>query len=579
MTSRRVLAVANHLPAMALAAWVLSQAIADTSSERVNGRVIDISGKPIPLVTLRISSLKSNGEEHLQEVVSGEDGSFQCDGPGPLSIDTSSKATHMALFLPSVGIAKSHEPVVVAARRRSLSGLALDESGAPRGGIEVQIGYPVGVLSTVSSRLGSGIPRQYSSAVTNGSGEFSSMDVPDIAGSFLISASGEGFCSRVSVVESLPAEKLTVNLTRSPLITGIVTSDHLPIQGATVVVRGARARTDVNGVFEIGPGTITDGMKLLVFKEGHPYAIHTRQNGLWNGSPGLAIKVNLSGQMTTARGRIVSDDGRPLSGWTLCFATDGLIYCPQRQQMIHPEQLYLGFERGVVTNHEGEFAFPGVAGRQYAMIAFEPGAHRGLRLFVRAGEEPGATFTFQPHAFIPMHECELVDRVGRAVVGATVTVTVPRSCTPPKPVVGWSVTSDQRGRCAVSEVCNGISSLWVRGPGVLPTETVVAAVAGSTGQRIVVSRSRVIIVESAQPAVGVDTIRALGANDITRKVWHENGPGLIGPLPEAKPSGALPCRFLVDDDTTHIEVVLIGGAVQRFNVDGIDSGPLRFIVN
>jgi hypothetical protein len=487
-----------------------------TSTVRRRVRVLDLDGQPVVGVSVApmrnpVFTVGTTAEDGTFALARGEDGSALevVDGRWYTLRDTE------PLERPD-GI----EVLLLVAPKILVSGRVEDASGAPVPGATVKVELPATVFATFPEPLDRAREARSVPQTTAADGSFD-LSIPS-APHAAIFAERDGYSRTTIPAPLVDRSGLVLTLaapaaTSSLRVAGVVLhADGTPGVGATVRYGEAAAGVDAQGRFEIqvGQGFVKD-QPLVAVKRGFQaasvpdfWATVQVSSGtlpfqrLVLGPPPLAIE-----------GRVVDEDGRPQSGWTV-QPIDPLLLL---EGMIPPESaesVAQGTAIRAETDDEGRFRLEGLLDRMYRLQAH---SREALIRIESAPIQAGARnvqFVVPPDALFAKVEGIVVSADGSPIAGVDVRVAliVFRTQSGYTMEHAPEVKTDAEGRFVLMRVPRRFSKLDATSDAILPAALDLTDHVDGEPVRIVAARRCHARVEGVPEASKLTWIRVLDAS-------------------------------------------------------------------
>jgi RNA polymerase sigma-70 factor (ECF subfamily) len=545
---------------------------ATSAAERVRGRVIDVGGAPVPGVRVALLALASPPtsmlapEARATEVLahSAADGSFELDGPlrGQLIVSEASWTTLLAGVPVNAG--SGQESRIVVAPRVELSGVVLDEAGAPLAGAELTLVPPAQLRAGIAQVLDFSIDVRWTCA-SDELGRFRFESAPAIAEGTL-RAELDGYRTHEEPAPLATRADLVLVLTRpdSALLSGtVVDPAGAPVDGALVAHGLDTARTDERGRFTFQLDdphsinreaarflTVRDDL-LRALKPGFlPAELRAAERDA-EGRPRwpAPLVLRLGGEALTIEGRVQDERGEPLAGLRVWIA-DPTLFGALREggrssegpQMAQLENLLGGREPGwawTESKADGRFELTGLTERDYVLAAMDPETLlRTLEPAVAAGRRD-VVLVLRTGELFPRLAGRIVDSHGDPVPGAAVfpmcdafETRLEGRVIQTQHEVAATVATDADGRFELRRVPKDLVYLRIQGSDVIPLEWGrqleggLARLVGESAEELTltVERRCHFQVELEVPAEA-DQVGVLDAdgNELTISEFHGNG--------------------------------------------------------
>jgi RNA polymerase sigma-70 factor (ECF subfamily) len=395
-----------------------------TDASHVRGRVVDVRGRAVPAVTVRLSSGAgaAAAADRAALAVSDERGEFDLVAPRAYGAVTVQSERWLTVLSGHVPYASEPRVVLVVAEGMELAGFVSDEAGQPVARAEIDLVLPPDLRARLREVLDDSVDESWHD-VTDGQGRFRWAALPIVEGAKLRAARA-GFETFQGPAPAAPTagHAITLRHAKAPdgAITGTVLDDaERPAAGALVSWGREATVTDDAGHFHL---VAPAGAKLTVtaVKAGCLPAtaeVEVRAPGAAK-APELVLR--LGGPLLSITGRVVDRTGRPLAAAMVWV--DPTWFGTQGGNMLSTESLAArgAWSSRVDTDEQGRFEVKALLARDYTLHALEPATLRVVRRqavpagsrdveVVLAGDEP-----------IPRIAGRVVDRGGAPVAGVTV---------------------------------------------------------------------------------------------------------------------------------------------------------------
>ncbi|MCC7171958.1 MAG: sigma-70 family RNA polymerase sigma factor [Planctomycetes bacterium] len=489
-------------------------------SHRVSGRVLDANGTPRGGLRVTFTS-KSGKESVTPSATSATDGRFELQIPillGSIAVDDEHLVT---LFAPIIDGPPVGESIVVVADAVAMSGLVVDDNGAPIPGATIQCEFKRQVSASISVPLDGSIVRSFEER-SDAFGRFERGAVPLLPGARIVAKA----VGHASASEPVPREgpiRLQLVLPRIETAPGrilgqVVDRFDSPIEGARIAFMLEEAVSAADGRFVIDAHSVAaepkgSELELWVAKVG---LLPTRTVFRSEDIPGF-VTIVLDGVTRTIEGRVLDAAGMPASGIAISIV-DGTPFGQWERDPAFVEEVAGDRHDVVVTGADGGFVVRGLLDRSYVLQAFDP----STRLRVHSESIPAGsmdvTIAFPADALVDGVRGRVVGRDGTPLMGVSVSVQVItrhikvfRSGTQLMAATNPVVT-DADGRFTLDQVPRGPLRLGIDGPSVIPTSDVVGTVPAEDAEfTVVVGRRCHLRVEFTGPRMRARWIRVLDA--------------------------------------------------------------------
>lgn len=471
--------------------------IAEPDHARVRGRVFDAAGSPRSGVRVKFTPMTSKNAA-TPTATSDVTGRFELGltiALGSVAVDDERFVT---LYAPAVDGPFTGEAVVVIADAVAMSGLVVDDNGAPIAGATIDFEFSRRVAAAIPVPLDGSVGRSFETR-SDASGRFARAAVPLVPGIKIVaSATGHASVTQ-SVPERGPLDLRFVlpRLESQPgsLAGQVVDRFSIPIEGARIAFLGEEATSGVDGRFRIDAQAVEANRNRLEVE-------------MWVAKTGLLPKrlafeprrlppfvtVELDGATRTIEGRVLDEDGKPAKDIAISIV-DGTPFGQWDQQPAFAEEVAGDKHDAVTTGADGGFVVRGLMDRTYVLQAFDPVTRLRIHTAPIAADSKDVTIALPADAFVDGVRGRVVAPDGTPLVKASVYVQVTTRSIQvyaygsEEHAASKPVSTDAEGRFTLDHVQRGPLQLAVDGDAVIRT----SAVVGTVGDRndeftIVVSR-------------------------------------------------------------------------------------------
>ena len=403
---------------------------------RVDGRVVDVAGRPVGGLALVAFARGPDGSPETEIAGSrlrgttAVDGSYAFDVPGRyVHVESADEAWILTCEGKPIGRSES---VRVAVPSTSIAGLVVDEAGAPIPGADVGVGFACSALKEFPFAL-YGVESRSWGTRSAADGSFRFAAVP--TGSEIAVARDGYEATRVREVG--PDGRIVLRAARpreQRWIRGVVVdAQGAAVAGADVRFGQEGSGSDELGRFEVAVRSFSDATPLTATKRGFLAAVVERFGETVREQPGSldGTVLRLGGAPLAITGRVLDADGRPCRGWSIDLA-DGTpsgnswrtIELDSASGWSAAAPVEFGSSGAGASPHEtdadGRFRLDGLRDRTYRVRAFDP----SRCLFV-VGEPTAAgsedlVLRVPRDAFLPVLRGRVVSQRGRPIVGGVV---------------------------------------------------------------------------------------------------------------------------------------------------------------
>jgi len=447
----------------------------------LRGRVLDARGTALAGLWVQARAASRLDERPRPRARTAADGGFsvslaRADLPLRLTLDDTRYALLREAFCRPANATREH--LLVAVEATDLTGIVVDESGAPVEGASVSLRPDAALLVDFPYALDNTVRVDWR-IETDPDGRFRLERVPAVPGGEL-RADKRGYGPGTLALEVPPSGELRLVLRtltgdeRVPEVEGLVL---LPgggaAVGATVRYGMHTTRTDGTGRFHLPLDDSPDpDLELAAGLEGYGTALIEGYGALQERSqpyaPAPVVLVLRESNLELA-GKVVDARGAPLVGWQVQLA-EGTPVTRRRMPPILAEELD-GRPVSCLSADDGSFVLHGLLDRDYELFAFDPATVVSVRAGPFAAGVRDARVEVPDGLAHPRVAGRLVSRRGRPVPGARVMAsrTVHRTEWGSSWMSGTEVETDADGRFELTEVPRD-GYLHVGGEGVVPED-------------------------------------------------------------------------------------------------------------
>ena len=426
---------------------------AAVAAARVRGRVIDVHDAPVAAVSIVLLDQDRPDDprpaaEHAATVVarSGPDGSFELAGHQRGRLCVREPAWTTLLTGVPVDDRSGEQCRIVVAPRLELSGVVVDEDGAPLAGAHVSLAPPAALRAHLAQVLDFSMDESWEAA-SDELGRFRFDAAPAVEGA-LLRAEHDGFETHEEPAPLVARADLVLTLARpagdGQRLAGLVLDPAgAPIEGALVSHGMDTTRTDERGRFAFrldDPESLnkmaSQFMKvpddlLRAVQPGYlPVELRVRARDAagriaWP-SP---LVLRLESRTLSIEGRVQDEHGAPRAGLRVWIADPtlfGALVEPgagHEPQFVQVEALLGGRGPGwswSESDEDGRFVLDGLGERDYAVAAMDPATlQRVVASDVAAGRRD-VVLVLASGALYPRLSGRVVDSHGDPVAGASV---------------------------------------------------------------------------------------------------------------------------------------------------------------
>lgn len=560
---------------------VAPSSIAEPEHARVRGRVLDAAGSPRSGVRVKFTPTTSKSAA-APTATSDVAGRFELALTIPFGSIAVDDEHFVTLYAPDVDGPFTGEAIVVIADAVALSGLVVDDNGAPIADAMIDFEFTRRVASAIPVPLDGSVGRSFESR-SDASGRFGRAAAPLVPGTKIV-ASATGHASVTQPIPERGPLDLRFVLPRlesqpGSLAGQVVDRFSIPIEGARIAFLGEEATSGVDGRFRIDAHAVETNLNRLEVE-------------MWVAKTGLLPKrlafaprrlppfvtVVLDGATRTIEGRVLDEAGKPAKGIAISIV-DGTPFGQWDQQPAFAEEVAGDKHDAVTTGADGGFVVRGLLDRTYVLQAFDPETRLRIHTAPIAADSKDVTIALPADAFVDGVRGRVVAPDGTPLVKASVFVQVTTRSIQvyaygsEEHAASKPVSTDAEGRFTLDHVQRGPLQLAVDGDALIRTEAVV----GTVGERndeftIVVSRRCHLraeftghrirarwmqVLNAAGDVLPLGEVRGSGASWSDSQMLHE-GRSAVFVVAE----GATTIRIRYPDDTTEdLPLHLVPGEV------------------
>jgi len=507
-------------------------AVAESVTELVHGRVVDLTGAPVAGVALDVrgssgvrfdesgfdSILWNEAElERPPLATSAADGRFSFPASQQRSGAVVVRDRRWETVRSAVTVAGLDLVVVVAPAFR-LTGRVQDPDGHPLADAEVRLGLPSALLA------GTGVDLDHTRSgdwgtTSDAEGRFALEHLPSVPGGRLrvkLAGYEVQYLSRTSWVD----DELLVVLQppAGEWLTGRVEADGRAVSEAWVSLGDASTRSDAQGEFRLSRAGEEDEHELLAVAPGHlPARVQGDANPDGSVRWPAYVRLDLGGEPLSLAGVVVDHEGQPLAGQEVWLADGTVVYHDDFPSVVETViAASTEVRHGTKTDEQGRFRLGALEERDYHLRVVDP----ATTLVVEAGPFGAGEedIRIQQHTdeLWPTVRGVVVSRGGTPVAGVQVQVEGELDVVhkPGRPGMGFdtcgsSAKTDADGRFELARVPRSGSHLSVGGAKVVDPEFELTSALDPLGLRVVVDRWVHLEVRGAR--AGADSFSALDA--------------------------------------------------------------------
>lgn len=563
------------------AADVAPSPIAEPERLQLRGRVLDAAGSARPGVRVKFTPLTSKNAA-TPTATSDAAGRFELGLTIPLGSVAVDDERFVTLYAPDVDGPFSGEAIVVIADAVAMSGLVVDDNGAPIANATIDFEFTRRVAAAIPVPLDGSVGRSFETR-SDPSGRFARAAVP-LSPGIKIVASATGHASTTQPVPDRGPLDLRFVLPRlesqpGSLAGQVVDRFSIPIEGARIALLGEEATSGVDGRFRIDAQAVESQLNRLEVE-------------LWVAKTGLLPKrlaleprrlppfvtVVLDGATRTIEGRVLDEAGKPAKEIGISIV-DGTPFGQWDQEPAFAEEVAGDKHDAVASGADGGFVVRGLMDRPYVLQAFDPVTRLRIHTAPIAAGSKDVTIALPPDAFVDGVRGRVVAPDGTPLVKASVFVQVTKRSIQvyaygsEEHAASKPVSTDADGRFTLDHVQRGPLQLAVDGDALIRT----SAVVGTVGDRndeftIVVSRRCHLRAELAGHRIRARWMRVLNAAGEALPLGEVRGSGASWsdsqPLQEGRSAvfavaeGATTVRLTYADGTTEdLPLKLVPGEV------------------
>ena len=489
---------------------------------RLSGRVVDGDGAPVADLRMRFepdARDATTGGVTLTAFSDG-DGRFVIDGVTGRGrvLAANSRWTTLLAGDASPPLDRA-EPVVVVSPAATLAGRVVNAAGAPLAGARVAVSPPAGLEARVGADLSRSWPN-LAETTTDAHGAFHLARASLAAGARL-TVHAVGYREYVASVPPSGGLAPTVVLEHPPVrLTGrVMDPSGAAVPGARVGFGDLGTTSDGDGAFvlHLEPGQASGDAAPPALVAGSAEHQPVRVEAPRDPDTGWPrwpahLDVTLGPPPARFTGRVVDAAGAPVHGarvWLTdptpllveSLEDEGAVELasalpdgsPAGPHVITAEQLLGGRETGwrpITTGADGAFTLPGVAERPYVLAALAPGS---LCMTTSAPAAPGdgpLLLRLPDDELRPALHGRLVDRLGRPVAGADVSLRRPGLTIAHTTwwTAGRAARSDAQGRFRLGSLDGAGTWLRVQGEGLVTVDRPVPPAAAGEVEFLVPAR-------------------------------------------------------------------------------------------